>query len=99
MRKLIAATLLAVTVSTPALAWGDREQGVLAGMAGLWAIQQLNRAGQQPVYQVPQPVYQQPHVHVPAPVYRDFIHRPMYKAVDIYIPECNCTRTVMVQVN
>ena len=99
MRKLIAVTLLAATVSAPALAWGDREQGILAGAAGLWAIQQLNKAGQQPVYQAPQPVYQQAPVYVPVPVYRDYIHRPMYKAVDVYIPECNCTRTVMVQIN
>lgn len=100
MRKLIAVSLLAAAVSTPAFAWGDREQGILAGAAGLWAIQQLNRAGQHPpVYQVPQPVYQQPHMHIPGVVHRDFIHRPMYKAVDIFIPECNCTRTVMVQIN
>lgn len=97
--KVVAAAVLAASVSTPAFAWGDREQGILAGAAGLWAIQQLNRAGQpQVVYQgSPAPVYQTaPPVYFPQPSYT---YRPMYKAVDVFIPECNCTRTVMVQVN
>jgi hypothetical protein len=97
MRKLIAVTLLAATVSAPALAWGDREQAALAGtILGYVIGQQQN---QPRPYVHPAPVYQQPPVYVPGVVYRDFIHRPMYKAVDVYIPECNCTRTVMVQVN
>lgn len=87
------AVALAITAA-PAYAWGDREQGVLTGVAGLWVFQQLNKAGQQ---QPPQP-----QVVTPAPVYvvpQPYTHRPMYKMVDIYIPECNCTRSVLVQIN
>jgi len=69
MKKVIASLLIASTIATPAMAWGDREQGILTGVAGLWVVQQLHRAGQQ---QQPQPVivHQQPQVvyvptHVP----------------------------------
>jgi hypothetical protein len=93
MYKLVAVSLLAVA-SSSAFAWGDREQGALAGAVIGFIIGQ-NQPRQ---YVHPAPVYQPP-AHVPGIVYRDYTYRPMYKAVDIYIPECNCTRTVMVQVN
>ena len=60
MKKIIASLLISSTIATPAMAWGDREQGILTGVAGLWVVQQLHRAGQQqqqPVY-----VHQQPQV-------------------------------------
>ena len=44
----------------------------------------------------PVEVYESAPVYVPNGPYT---HRPMYKAVDIYIPECNCYRTVHVQIN
>jgi hypothetical protein len=48
----------------------------------------------------PQMVYPQGAVIYTPPVYQSpYLHRPMYKAVDVYIPECNCTRTIHVQVN
>lgn len=100
--KVVAAVALAATVSTPVYAWGDREQGILAGAAGLWAIQQLSRAGQQPMYPAypPSPVYQPPMVpYYPGTVYPGYSYRPMYKAVDVFDSGCNCYRTVMVQIN
>ena len=61
MKKVLASLLIASTIATPAMAWGEREQGILTGVAGLWVVQQLHRAGQQ---QQPQPVIvqQQPQV-------------------------------------
>jgi hypothetical protein len=60
MKKAAIVVLMSALVSTNALAWGDREQGILAGMAALWAFQKLNQADAappQPVYVRPQPVY------------------------------------------
>jgi len=100
MRKLIATVLLSVAVIAPAHAWGEREQGILAGIAGLWAVQQLNKAGYpqgqpQHIHITPQPVVP----YYPGTVYPDYIYRPMYRDVDVYIPECRCYRTIRVQVN
>lgn len=101
MKKVVVAALVAL-IAMPAFAWGPREQGALAGIAGTLLFQHITRDGAQPappVYSAPPPVY------APAPVYRsrdvhpDYIHRPMYRAVDVYIPECNCVRTIMVPVN
>jgi len=61
MKKVVAGLAIALCASS-AMAWGEREQGILTGVAGLWAFQQLDRAGRQPqpVYVQPQPVYVQP---------------------------------------
>lgn len=93
MYKLIT-LLLAAAASTSAFAWGDREQGALLGATLGYIVGQQN---QPRPYTQPPAVYQQPPVYVPATPY--YTYRPMYKAVDVYIPECNCTRTVMVQIN
>lgn len=37
--------------------------------------------------------------YYPGTVYPDFIYRPMYKDVDVWIPECECWRTTRVRVN
>jgi len=68
MKKVVAGLLVALCSST-AMAWGEREQGILTGVAGLWVVQQLHRAGQQqqPVYAPPQPVYVQQPVYVLQP--------------------------------
>lgn len=42
MKKLIVSLLLA-TASVPVLAWGDREQGILAGIAGTILLQNIAR--------------------------------------------------------
>lgn len=125
MRKSIALAVLAVTAAvatTPAMAWGDREQGILLGIGGTLLAQQLVRPpvvvapgyGPAPVYNAPPytgyappvmpvpsaPVYGAPVVpYYPGTVYPDFIQRPMYKAVDVFVPECNCYRTMMVRIN
>jgi hypothetical protein len=61
MKKFIVAVVAGLVFSSSAFAWGPREQGALAGIAGLWAFQQLQRAGQpQVIYQQTPPViYQQ----------------------------------------
>ena len=75
--RAIIAGLLITSSSTPALAWGDREQGILAGIAGVWLFNQLTRDDQRPTQpaQPPSVVYQ------PAPVYvypepPVYVHRP-----------------------
>lgn len=45
MKKVIASALVLGLLSSPALAWGDREQGILTGIAGLWVFQQLDKSG------------------------------------------------------
>jgi hypothetical protein len=69
MKKvLVAVALIGSLISTSAMAWGPREQGIAAGVAGLWIFQQLDRAGRpqpQAIYQQPpQVIYQQPPVIV-----------------------------------
>lgn len=47
--------MLLATLAQSANAWGPKEQGVIAGAAGLWAIQQLSKPQIQavPVYVYP----------------------------------------------
>ena len=42
MLKILIATL-ALTTINPAMAWGDREQGILTGVAGMWLYQKLSK--------------------------------------------------------
>ena len=81
MKKVIAGLLVSVGILTSASAhaWGPREQGILAGAAGLWTIQQLTRPNAiinvngnpvnvNPVYVQPAPqVYVSPPVYAPQP--------------------------------
>jgi len=41
MKKLIIATALTAIVSSPAMAWGDKEQGALAGVIGTLFLQHM----------------------------------------------------------
>lgn len=114
MRTVIASAVLALaTVSQPAMAWGEREQGIVTGIVGTIVAQQIFRP---PVVVAPPPVA----VPAPAPVpvvpwnpayptgpvvpyypgtvYPDYIQRPMYRSVDVWVPECQCWRTVQVRV-
>lgn len=64
MKKTIATlALVATAFSTPAMAWGEREQGILTGIVGTLIIQDIQR-GQQPQHYPQQPVIvqQQPQV-------------------------------------
>jgi hypothetical protein len=75
MKKLIAGLIVGMLVSTSAFAWGPREQGILAGAAGLWTIQQLTRPNAiinvngNPVNVNPVYVQPAPQVYVSPPVY------------------------------
>lgn len=74
MKKVIVGLLFGMIVSPSAFAWGDREQGIAAGAAGLWAIQQLNKIGQPQGDRViiqQQPVIVQSQAPVPA-----YVNRP-----------------------
>lgn len=81
MKKIILSIVLVGAV-TGANAWGPREQGVLAGAAGLWAVEQLAKPQQviqQPTYVMPPPIQAVP-VYVypvqqptPAPVYGNVV--------------------------
>jgi hypothetical protein len=63
MIKFIAATVVALSFTTSAQAWGDREQGALAGIVGTLIWQKLESQNQPPRPQViHQPVYTQPTV-------------------------------------
>lgn len=86
---LTAAVALAIglTPAAPALAWGDREQGALTGIAGTLLLQSIlrdlekNRAPRpQPYpqpYPYPYPQPQPPHGHRPPPVYEE--HGSIYR--------------------
>jgi hypothetical protein len=68
MKKVLIAGLIAVGSIGSAHAWGPHEQGILAGIAGLWTYQQLSQP--RVVYQQqPQVIYQQTQT-LPAPVYQ-----------------------------
>ena len=77
MKKFIVTAIAGLVLSSSAFAWGPREQGALAGIAGLWAFQQLQRAGQPQVtyQQTPSVIVQQPPVVVQqSPVFVYPIH-------------------------
>ena len=72
MKKFIVTVFAGLVFSNSAFAWGDREQGALAGIVGLWAIQQLHRGGQpQVIHQQTPPVIvqQAPVIIQQAPIY------------------------------
>lgn len=41
--KLLAVTLVGALLTTPAFAWGDREQGMLAGIASYWLFNKMSQ--------------------------------------------------------
>ena len=69
MKKFLAVALM--IAATQAHAWGEREQGILAGVFGTILLQKIAEQNQQPVYGQPpvtvgeQPVYSQPQQHYP----------------------------------
>ena len=56
----IAAVIIAALISAPAFAWGDREQGALAGAAGVLLLQHLNNSRQPPPPPPPAQYYAPP---------------------------------------
>ena len=100
MKKVIL-TICLLFITSNAFAWGALEQGILWGIGGTLVGQHIIRH-QQPVYVQPVPVYPQHPGYYGPPVYQQpsrFTHRPMYRIVDVWIPECGCYRQVQVQVN
>jgi DNA gyrase/topoisomerase IV subunit B len=67
----LTALAIAATPAAPALAWGDREQGVVTGVLGTLLVQGMIREGKkyhrQPEYAAPrpQPVYVEPDYYQP----------------------------------
>lgn len=83
--KLAAVAIVGSMLAAPAFAWGDREQGALAGMAGLLLWQHINRP----------PVVVQGPSHYPAP------QPPVYQsyppvAAPIYTPTCRQVLTIQI---
>lgn len=77
---LLAALALNLLISTQALAWGDREQGIVAGIAGVLIWQKLEAAAEQRQQQ-PRVVVQQHQVYRPHPTYNGNAFQ--------YIPQSN----------
>lgn len=97
--KKILMTMAILSITSSAFAWGALEQGILWGIGGTLVGQQIIRQNQpQAVYIQQVPVYaQHPQEYYYQP--SRFTHRPMYRMVDVWIPECGCYRTIQVQIN
>ena len=92
MKKLVLAA--ALIASTPAFAWGEREQGALAGVAGLWIFQQLSKP--QVVVQQPPVIVQQPPVYsLPRSQHGG---TPIYERRTQWDANCNCYIVVYNQI-
>jgi hypothetical protein len=84
MKKTIAITALITTlgfsVATPALAWGEREQGILTGIVGLHIWNKLHeRSEPQETHSrhSRHPQFERMHDYRPHPSSRSHIHRPV----------------------
>lgn len=100
MKKIIVAVSLALASATAAAHQPHHHHGhnaanwivplavgaVIGGVVGYNA----------PVYSAPVPVYAPPVYQYPRPVMQ--APNAIYNSVDVYIPECNCYRTVQVRV-
>lgn len=97
MRKILTTAILAAAIASPAFAWGDREQGALTGFVIGTIIGQQHQRPAYPVY-TPPPVYTPAPVYLPPPVVYTYPqHVPTFRQrVDVFIPECNCYRTIEV---
>ena len=96
MIKLITASVAALLFATSAQAWGDREQGALAGIVGTLLWQKLDNQGQmqqrpqvihQPVYVPPTVIYQYPQV---VPERQCFVVRETRNYNGTYTREIQC---------
>jgi hypothetical protein len=93
MKQVIAIALM--IIAGQAHAWGDREQGILAGVFGTILLQKIAQQNQQPVYGQPPvsvgeaPVYSDPQVIVQQQPRVIVVpqHRPRYdQQPRMYIP-------------
>ena len=100
MKKILLPIAMLWVTTSSAFAWGALEQGILWGIGGTLVGQQIIQSNQQPVYVQQVPVYpQHPQGYYYQPAPSRFTHRPMYRMVDVWIPECGCYRTIQVQIN
>ena len=93
MKKLI--LIAAALVSSPAFAWGDREQGALLGLGLGWII-----ANQQNQAQVPRQVIVNPPVYNNSPLVYNLQRppQPVYERRSQYDFGCQCYREILVQI-
>lgn len=96
MRKLLVAGLVAASVATSAQAHGPSGNWVAPLIIGGVIGAVIANQPRTPYIHVPPPP---PVVYYPGVVYPDYTYRPMYRMVDVFIPECNCYRSVPVQIN
>lgn len=100
MKKILMTIAILCITASSAYAWGALEQGILWGIGGTIVGQQIIRQHQQPQVVYVQPGYpQHPQGYYYQPAPNRFTHRPMYRMVDVWIPECGCYRTIQVQIN
>jgi hypothetical protein len=92
MKKLI---LIAALVSSPAFAWGDREQGTLLGLGLGWIL-----ANQQNQAQMPRQVIVNPPVYNNSPSVYNLPRppQPVYERRSQYDFGCQCYREILVQI-
>lgn len=97
MRNVLVAVVLAATTLAAAANphHHNNDTAVALGIGVIVGAIVANRTREVVVYP-PAPVYTPPPV-VHVPVYPQHLP-PMYRAVDVYIPECACTRTILVPV-
>lgn len=93
MTKIIAAVAIAIATSS-AHAWGPREQGIATGIAATLLWQHVNAP--QIIVPAPPPVVVSPQYFPQHPPHFHRQYRPSHRIVDVYIPECNCYRGVVV---
>jgi hypothetical protein len=95
MIKLITTAAVVLLFSTSAQAWGDREQGALAGIVGTLIWQKLESQNQpprpqvihQPVYTPPTVIYQYPQ---PVPERQCYVVRETRNYNGSYTREIHC---------
>lgn len=90
---LVALTLAATAVVAQANPHHRHDTAVALGIGVIVGAIVANQHRE--VVYTPAPVYTPPVVHVP--VYSHPLP-PMYRAMDVYFPECGCVRTVTVRV-
>ncbi len=101
MKKFIAGSMIVLSSIGSAHAWGDREQGILTGIAAVLALQHINRSaqaypnGQPPVVvgQAPVIVNQPVIIRDGQPVYRQHcwpqqVGRDPWSGVPFYETRC-----------
>jgi len=91
--KLTILALLGSMLSGPAFAWGDREQGIVSGIAGYWLYQQLSR----PPQVVQQPNYSYGNTPGYNPGYAPGYNSYPYSAPSLPPPLVTCRQVLSIQ--